>query len=212
MNKKEIRQKYRSIAKWYDWVEGVPEMLGLNLLRNKLMKKAFGQVLEVAAGTGRNFKYYPSNCKLIAVDMSEEMLKIAQKKSKNLKCPITFCLMDAENLGFPDQSFDTVVSSLSTCTFPNPVRALKEMARVCRTDGRILLLEHGRSNWERIACWQDKRAPKHAEMLGCHWNREPLDLVREADLIPFTFHRTFFGMVHSIEAMREATLSGATRE
>jgi len=120
--------------------------------------------------------------------------------------------MDAENLGFPDQSFDTIVSSLSTCTFPNPVGALKEMARVCRTDGRILLLEHGRSNWERIGRWQDKRAPKHAEMLGCHWNREPLDLVREADLIPFTFHRTFFGMVHVIEAMREATLSGTTRE
>jgi len=191
MDKKEIRQKYRSMAKWYDWVEGIPEKLGLNLLRNKLMKKAFGQVLEVAAGTGRNFKYYPSNCKLIAVDMSEAMLCMAQKKAKNLKFPITFCLMDAENLGFPDQSFDTIVSSLSTCTFPNPVGALKEMARVCRTDGRILLLEHGRSNWERIGRWQDKRAPKHAEMLGCHWNREPLDLVREADLIPFTFHRTF---------------------
>ncbi|HEX9758027.1 MAG TPA: class I SAM-dependent methyltransferase [Nitrospiria bacterium] len=207
MNNKELREKYRSMAKWYDWAEGIPEVLGLNLLRKKLMKRAFGRVLEVAAGTGRNFKYYPAKCRLTAVDMSGAMLGFAQKKAKDLKCSITFCLMDAEKLGFPDQSFDTVVSSLSTCTFSNPVGALKEMGRVCRTDGRILLLEHGRSSWEKIGRWQDKGAPKHAEMLGCHWNREPLDLVREAHLVPFTFHRTFFGMVQVIEAMREPVMS-----
>ncbi len=206
MNKEEIREKYRSMARWYDWVEGLPEILILRSLRKGLMKRAFGRVLDVAVGTGRNLPFYSKRCAITAVDMSEEMLAFAQKKTKTLGISVIFCLMDAEHLGFPDQSFNTVVSSLSTCTFLDPVAALREMARVCRTDGRILLLEHGRSSWEGIGRWQDRKAPKHAEWLGCQWNREPLELVRKADLVPFSFHRTFFGMVQVIEAMREAQL------
>ena len=208
MNKIGLRKKYQKMAPWYDWVEGVLDILGIRQLRKRLLGRAFGRVLEVAAGTGKNFCFYPKKCVITAVDMSEEMLALARKRAKKIGCSIQFSIMDVETLGFPDQSFDTVVSSLSTCTFSNPVAALKEMARVCRTDGRVLLLEHGRSHWERIGRWQDRRAPRHAEMLGCHWNREPLELVREAELVPFIFSRTFFGIFHIIEAMREAYLNG----
>ena len=97
-------------------------------------------------------------------------------------------------------SFDSVVSSLTTCTFPNPVAALQEMARVCRTDGRVLLLEHGRSDREWLGRWQDRRADRHAQQLGCHWNREPLKLVREAGLKVSKSQRLFFGVFHTIDA------------
>jgi ubiquinone/menaquinone biosynthesis C-methylase UbiE len=89
---------------------------------------------------------------------------------------------DAENLPFRDKSFDTVVSSLSTCTFPDPVAALEETARVCSLAGKVLLLEHGRSDCERIGRWQDRHEDLFAEPFGCHWNREPLRLVRDAGL------------------------------
>ena len=97
-------------------------------------------------------------------------------------------------------SFDTVVSSLTTCTFPNPVAALQDMARVCRTNGKILLLEHGRSNREWLGRLQDRRADRHAQQLGCHWNREPLKLVREAGLKVSNSQRLFFGVFHRIAA------------
>jgi ubiquinone/menaquinone biosynthesis C-methylase UbiE len=142
---REISEKYDRFARWYDWVEGVPDLLGVSKLRRRLLRRASGKILEVAVGTGKNLDYYPRDCRIIAVDVSIEVLKQAWQRAAKLSIDVSFLLMDAENLAFPDHSFDTVVSSLATCTFSNPVAALKEMARVCRTDGKILLLEHGRS-------------------------------------------------------------------
>jgi len=96
-----------------------------------------------------------------------------------------------------------VVSSLTTCTFPNPVAALQEMGRVCRPEGKILLLEHGRSDRAWLGRWQDERADRHAKQLGCHWNREPLELVREAGLKIVNAQRLFFGIFYQINAEPE---------
>jgi ubiquinone/menaquinone biosynthesis C-methylase UbiE len=144
----EISRKYDRIARWYDWVEGVPDLLGVSRLRRQLLRGASGSVLEIAIGTGKNLRLYPRDCRITAADVSREMLKVARKRAAQLSMDVSFLLADAEALPFSDKSFDTVVSSLSTCTFPNPVSALREMARVCKSDGRILLLEHGRSNRE----------------------------------------------------------------
>jgi ubiquinone/menaquinone biosynthesis C-methylase UbiE len=196
----EISRKYDRFAPWYDLVEGVPDFLGVKKLRQRLLQRASGKVLEVAVGTGKNLAYYPPNCRIMAVDVSQEMLKLAMQRAQKLSMDVSFLQMDAENLAFSDNSFDTVVSALSTCTFPNPVIALREMARVCRNDGKILLLEHGRSDREWLGRWQDRRADRHAEQFGCHWNRESLKLVQEASLKVNQAHRVFFGIFHQIEA------------
>ena len=73
------------------------------------------------------------------------------------------------------------------------------MARVCRGDGQILLVEHGRSSHEWLGRWQDRRADRHAEKLGCRWNLNPLDLVRQAQLLPIRVHRTFLGIFWILE-------------
>ena len=199
----ELARKYNRFARWYDLVEGVPDLLGVRRLRQRLLRQASGKVLEVAVGTGKNLRHYPRNCRLVAVDVSKEMLNVARKRAAKLSVDVTFVLADAEAVPFPDKSFDTVVSSLSTCTFPNPVTALQEMARVCRRDGRILLLEHGRSNHERVARWQDRHADQFARPLGCQWNRETLNLVREAGLKVDDVKRIFFGIFHQIDAIAE---------
>src|SRR6266545_2281190 len=178
----EISRKYDRFARWYDWVEGVPDVLGVSRLRRSLLKRASGKVLEVAVGTGKNLKFYPSDCRIIALDLSNEMLNVARKHAAKLSMDVSFLLGDAETLPFPDNSFDTLVSSLTSCTFPDPLAALGEMKRVCQSDGRILLLEHGRSDREWLGRWQDRHADHFAKPLGCHWNREPLDLVRIANL------------------------------
>ncbi|MFN3476299.1 MAG: class I SAM-dependent methyltransferase [Candidatus Methylomirabilales bacterium] len=73
-----------------------------------------------------------------------------------------------------------MVDTLSLCTFPDPMAALREMARICRMDGRILLLEHGRSDREWLGRWQDCQADRHTKALGRRWNREPHELIRQA--------------------------------
>lgn len=205
--KEEIRQKYDKFAPWYDLAEGIQEFLGVKRLRRKLVQRASGKVLEIAVGTGKNLRYYPRACQLTALDLSPAMLAIARKRAERLGLNATFLVMDAETLAFPDQSFDTVVSSLTLCTFPDPVAALREIARVCRSDGRILPLEHGRSDREWLGRWQDRRADRHAKALGCRWNRKPLELIRQAGLTLISAKRTFFGIFHEIEAMPSGEVS-----
>ena len=198
---REISEKYDRFARWFDLVEGIPNVLGVRKLRRRFLRHASGNVLEVAVGTGMNFPYYPPGCRIIAVDVSREMLNVARQRAEKLSMDVSFSLADAEALPFSDKSFDSVVSSLTTCTFPNPVAALREMARICRTDGRVLLLEHGRSDREWLGRWQDRRAASFAKQLACHWNREPLELVRKAGLKINNSERVFFGVFHQIEAV-----------
>jgi ubiquinone/menaquinone biosynthesis C-methylase UbiE len=171
---RELAEKYDRFARWYDWVEGVPYVLGMRRLRRRVFAEASGKVLEVAVGTGKNLRYYPRDCQIIAVDLSSEMLKVARTRAAKLSLHLSFFLADAETLPFSDYCFDTVVSSLSACTFPDPARAFREMARVCRTDGKILLLEHGRSDREWLGRWQGSacRSVRKAALLSL----EPQDV------------------------------------
>lgn len=196
----EIKRKYEESASKYAVMERLQEFLGVKKLRRRLLRRASGEVLEVACGTGANFPYYPDECAITAVDVSPAMVEIAEQRAEKLGLDVGFRIMDAEMLAFPDEHYDSVVSTLTVCTFPDPVAALEEMKRVCRDDGRILLLEHGRSDNRLLGRFQDVREEAHAEAFGCHWNREPLDLVKRAGLRPIATQRTFFGVFHEIEA------------
>jgi ubiquinone/menaquinone biosynthesis C-methylase UbiE len=197
---RQIAEKYDRIAPWYDWVEGILNILGIGRLRRQLLRQSSGNVLEVAVGTGKNLAYYSRDCRIVALDLSIEMIQIARKRAATLSRRIFFLVADAEALPFGGRSFNTVVSSLSTCTFPNPVMALEEMARVCQTHGKVLLLEHGRSNRGWLGAWQDRHADQFAKPLGCHWNREPLKLARTAGLKIVEARWNFLGIFHRIEA------------
>ena len=199
--KEGVKEKYNRFAPWYDFMVAVPEFLAIRALRRKILEKASGEVLEIAVGTGRNLGYYSNNCRVTAVDLSRMMLEIASKRAGSLGIEVNFLVMDSESIAFHDNSFDIVVDSMSICTFSDPLATLREMARVCRKEGRILLLEHGRSDRGWIGRWQDRRADAHAKQLGYRWNREPLDLVREAGLKIISAERKLLGIFHLIEAM-----------
>lgn len=197
---RDIAAKYDRFARGYDRVEGVLGFLGIAKLRKAVVSAASGKVLEVAVGTGKNLYYYRSDCEIVAVDLSGEMLKVARERAAKLQRDVRFSLADADDLPFRNGCFDTVVSTLSTCTFPNPSKALREMVRVTKPSGRILLLEHGRSNREWLGRWQDHHKDMLLKPFGCHWNREPLELTKKAGLRIVRARRSFFGMVHRIEA------------
>src|SRR5438046_9925353 len=141
-------EKYDQFARLYDWVEGVPDLLGVSRLRHQLLRRASGNVLEVAVGTGKNLRYYPQECRIVAVDISGEMLNVARKRAEKLSMNVDFLLTDAQALPFCGKSCDTVLSSLTTCPFPNPRLALRESPRVCKPTGRVLWLDHARSHRE----------------------------------------------------------------
>lgn len=168
--------------------------------RRRQFEHANGRVLDVACGTGRNFRYLPSSSEVVGIDISDEMLAHARNELDRLELSGTAHQMDAQTLDFPDDSFDTVISSFSTCTFPDPIAALHEMERVCTPDGEILLLEHRRSDAAPLAWLQDWRAESHYEKNGCRLNHEPLETVEQAGLPVENASAAFFGLVTTIDA------------
>lgn len=176
------------------------DLFGARELRRDLLRLASGRVLEVAVGTGVNLPYYRPDCQLTAVDIDPLALDAAGRQASRLGLQTTLRIMDAHRLDFPDHSFDTVVSTFGLCAFADPVAALREMARVCRADGLILLLEHGRSDSAWVAGLQDLLAERWSAYLGQHWNHDLTALVRQAGLMPIANHSVFFGLIRALEA------------
>ena len=173
-------------------------LFGVAKQRKKIFNQASGDVLDVGCGYGMNFPFLTQAKSITGIDFSSVMLAEARESMRNAPFKVDLHEGDAEALEFPNNSFDTVISSLSTCSFFDPIKALKEMRRVCKPDGRILLIEHGRSTWEWAAKYQDNHLHQQIEMGGCRWNQEPQELVKEAGLTILQATRTLLGVFHTM--------------
>ncbi len=201
METQQIQAAYNQQARFYEFTSTILGWLGLNRLRRMAFSSASGTILEVAVGNGKNLYLYPKESQITAVDISQAMLGNSMKRANRLSRTVTFKQADAESLPFMKSSFDTVVSSLSVCIFADPVQALKEMRRVCRPEGRILLLEHGRSNLNWVSRYQDKKAAKRGpDDTGCYPNRDPEQLSRKAGLKIDKVERPLWGYFYIISA------------
>ncbi|KAG0041443.1 Methyltransferase-like protein 7B [Gryganskiella cystojenkinii] len=109
---------------------------------------------------------------------------------------IEFKTVNASAIPYPDQSFDTVVDTFGLCSFEEPVQVLKEMKRVLRPGGELLLLEHGNSSWKMMQDMQASKLDRHVHKYGCYWNREIEDLVKEAGLKIKEKERSQLGTVY----------------
>ena len=194
------RRLWQDQADAYDRVVAIPELLGVRRMRRRLLEGVRGPVLEVAVGTGANLGAYPACEQVLAVDFSPAMLARAAGSSGARRVKLALAVMDAGRLAIRDAAFGTVVSTLSTCSFPDPVLALREMRRVCAPGGRVLLLEHGRSTARWINWYLDRGAVAYADKYGCTWNRDPVALVEAAGLKVRKVDRTFFGIYYLIKA------------
>lgn len=199
MSVEDVREAYARYADWIDRLGWLDRLL-TGRYRRRRFASAEGRVLDVACGTGTNFRYLPDSVDLVGIDISEEMLARARDELDRLGRDGTLERMNAQALAFDDDRFETVVSSFSTCTFPDPIAALREMERVCAPDGRILLVEHGRSDVELIARYQEWRADAHYQKAGCRVTQEPLEIVRRAGLSIEATETGQFGRITAIEA------------
>lgn len=198
----EMRAYYDSLAPSYNRnLHLIERTLGIWRHRADLYARVSGDVLDVACGTGQNFPHFPPTARVTAVDLSPGMVAQAQARAAALGRDITTHVMDAETLDFPDASFDFVTSALATCSFPHPVNAVREMGRVCRPGGRVLLLEHGRSTWGVLNAVLDRAAPGDYRSTGCRLNNDPLRVLREAGLTLLSARRALLGIIYVLEAM-----------
>ena len=172
----------RVFAAVYDRMMASTERDGLAARRAALLGQASGDVLEIGGGTGANLNHYGDRVTSLTVTEPEP------PRAKRLRAHIAQRRPDtrlveapAEQLPFDDASFDTVVSTLVLCTVADQSRALSELRRVLRPGGRLLFIEHVRSDDPKLAKWQDRLLPLNVRMgHGCHCNRATLAGIRAA--------------------------------
>lgn len=139
-----IRKSYRRYARHYDVIFGRVFAQGRRLALATLAPTAGKRVLEVGVGTGISLPHYCPDSEVVGIDVSREMLQVAHRRLGDGCCPAVTGLveMNAEQLGFADESFDAVVAMYVASVVPNPERLFAEMWRVCRPGGQILVVNH----------------------------------------------------------------------
>jgi ubiquinone/menaquinone biosynthesis C-methylase UbiE len=163
-------------------------------------------VLEVGAGGGQNFSWYvPAQVTRVeAVEPDEAMLAEARRAQASASVPITISQARAESLPFANDQFDSVVVTMVFCSVHDPARGLREIRRVLKPGGTLLLLEHVRSHSKGIAWLQDTLVPVTTRCLGnCHWNRDTRQLILDAGFEPAEV-RELSGKTHSGNAWLKA--------
>jgi ubiquinone/menaquinone biosynthesis C-methylase UbiE len=194
-----IKKRYNRVARVYDFLDKPMEMF-VSKWRQKLLTEAEGNVLEVGIGTGRNIPYYPEEVDVTGIDFSENMVEIARRKAGQHP-NVQVVLMDAEQMDFDANQFDTVITSCVFCSVPDPVRGLKEIRRVCKNGGKILMLEHVRSEKKVVGELMDvfNFIPLH--LYGANINRRTYKNLLKAGFNPqhISVKNLWFDIVKFIE-------------
>jgi ubiquinone/menaquinone biosynthesis C-methylase UbiE len=176
-------KRYNRIAPVYDIMEGLVERSRYRRWRELLWSKVEGKkILEVGVGTGKNFPYYPTDAEITAIDFSNKMLSRARQKAKKQGIEIDLQQMDAQNMSFEDDMFNTVVATFVFCSVPNPVKGLEEIRRVCNTGGKVLLLEHVLSANRILAFLMNLVNPLIVAAMGPNINRKTVENVAKSEL------------------------------
>jgi ubiquinone/menaquinone biosynthesis C-methylase UbiE len=171
----------RIFAATYDRMESKVEKAGLARRRQLLLAGASGRVLEIGGGTGANLQHYGEGVEsLTLTEPDPHMLKRLVRHAAEEGPHATVLRAPAEDLPFEDDSFDTVVSTLVLCGVTDQPRALRELRRVIRPGGKLLLIEHVRSDDPDLGRLQDRMNRLHRLFAGCNCNRRTLDSIEEA--------------------------------
>jgi len=172
----------KAFAAGYDRFMAASERDTFSPHRKTLLAGAGGDVIEIGGGTGANLALYDGVLASLTVTEPEEpMAKRLQRRADEVRPGTTVVRAPAEDLPFEGESFDVAVSTLVLCTVGDQPRALGELQRVLRPGGRLLFMEHVRSDDEKVARWQDRLMPLHkAFACGCRCNLSTLDGIRAA--------------------------------
>lgn len=184
-----IKKRYDRIAPVYDSLELIMEKGKMGDWRENLWQKVEDKIdkdgmrlLEAGVGSGKNIEYYPDQIEIFAIDFSSKMIKEAEKKAKKYNKEVNLLEMDIQDLDFEDDYFDLIVTSCVFCSVPDPIKGLEELKRVLKEDGRIIMLEHMRSQNEIVGKMMDWFNWVSLYTWGANINRKTIENIKKAGL------------------------------
>ena len=201
-----IKKRYDRIAPIYDSLELLMEKGKMGDWRQDLWQKIKNKIdedgmrlLEAGVGSGKNIEYYPDDLEIFAIDFSPKMLNQAEEKAKKYNKEVNLLEMDIQNLDFEDNYFDLIVTSCVFCSVPNPVKGLKELKRVLKEDGRIIMLEHMRSQNELVGKFMDWFNWISLYTWGANINRKTIENIKKSGLELVEVNNLMSDIVKEIE-------------
>lgn len=177
-----VTRRYDRMAWLYDLYDAPMEWMGTRRRRRRLISRTRGNVLEVGIGTGKNLDVYPLEQVVNGIDISERMLARASSRAERLGSTVRLQVADVTRLPFADDTFDTTVATSVFCSVADPVGGLREVRRVTKPDGRILLLEHVRPQNPVMGWLSDVATVFTRRIFGFRANRRTEENVEAAGL------------------------------
>lgn len=181
----DVRKKYDSYSLFYDLLLWPAEKVFFSKWRKFAFSDLDGKILEVGVGTGNNLAYYSEKANVTGIDISRGMLSKAKVKAKKQGLNVKLIKMSTNQLKFKPKTFDYVVCTFVICSVPDAVKVMKEMRRVLKSKGKIIMIEHVLSSNKLLAFLQNVPNPLARELFGFSINRSARSIkasMREADL------------------------------
>jgi phosphatidylethanolamine/phosphatidyl-N-methylethanolamine N-methyltransferase len=184
-----VARVYEKLANVYDLIFGPTLHPGRLVAIARMAIKPGDRVLEVGVGTGINTSLYPTTCHVTGIDLSTSMLEKARERveREGLK-NVRLLEMDAASLTFADSSFDIVYAPYLISVVPDPVAVAREMRRVCRPGGRIVVLNHFRSA-SRVGAWMERIIAPFTLYLGFKSDLDLPGFLTQAELTPVSIEK-----------------------
>jgi ubiquinone/menaquinone biosynthesis C-methylase UbiE len=181
-----VRKRYDWYSRFYDIFESPMEQMTFRHLRKEVIGSLNGKILEVGVGTGKNVPYYPSSSEVIGIDISPQMLRKTKEKVTMFRGrSIKLSQMNVQHLTFAENYFDTVVCTFVLCSVPDPIIAVREMLRVLKPDGQLILLEHVLSKIPLIAVIQKLFNPFTRGIFGYNIDRDTITNLKYGNALIF---------------------------
>jgi len=176
-----LEKKYNFTSKFYDILDAPFEAFRYKNIRKTIWKLGKGRILDAGIGTGRNIPFYPKNSEVFGIDLSNGMLKKAKKRAEKLNRKVKIHKMDIIKTTFPDNYFDTIVSTFLFCVLTDELqpKALKEMKRICKSTGRLILLEYEYSKNPLRKFFMRLMAPYVELIYGARFDRNTLANIKK---------------------------------
>ncbi|WP_151526921.1 class I SAM-dependent methyltransferase [Serinicoccus kebangsaanensis] len=197
---REHARRWDRLAPRYDQLSAGMERRLLAASRPWVAGRAVGRVLEVGVGTGANLPHYPVGVELTCLERSAAMLAQARRRASDLGLQVDFVHGDAGAMDLPDGAFDTVVSTFTLCCVPDLDLALREMTRVLRPGGSLLLADHVASSRWWVRAGQAAADTVSVPLAGEHFGRRPRAHLGALGLEVLDSERTALGVIERVHA------------